>query len=144
MKSWRCCLSVVAASVLLAGCAWEGSKALVDSDETFRQRVLECPAQSSKRMPTCDVALDRLRAYGDQACAWLGARPTAIAYQREDYWNDPFHIDNIAWDFANATRDSTTVPPALERSERKIVATMAWRHLCPEFSNRYNDPPPVD
>ena len=92
-------------------------------------------------MPTCHVALDRLRAYGDQACTWLGDQPTAIDYKRDDYWNDPFNIDNVAWDFANATRDSRTVPLALERSERKVVASMAWRTLCPALGNRYNRPP---
>ena len=137
---------VAVVSMLLTGCTWQGSTAAVSDEESFRQAVLECPSLPlpGKRMPTCAVSLERLRAYGDQACTWLDSKPIAIAYNRKDYWNDPFQIDNVAWDFANATRESTTVPLALERSERTIVAAMAWRHLCPEFSNKYNDPPPVD
>ena len=143
MKSGQRWFGVMVISVLLAGCSWQQPSGVVTSDETFRQRVLDCPALPlpGKRMPTCDVALDRLRASGDQACTWLEEKPSAVDYNRYDYWNDPFDISNVGWDFANASRDSRTVPLALERSERTIVASMAWRYLCPELGDRYNLPP---
>lgn len=116
-----------------------------DGFAEFRSDVLTCPEQQplpGNRLPTCEVAPDRLLNYGQAACHWLQGQPVAVEWRGDyDYWNDPYYIETVAHTFASETINDESVPRALERPERALVASIAWRTLCPEFDDRYNTPP---
>ena len=111
----------------------------------FRSQVLDCPEVQplpGNRLPACEVALERLLNYGQQACVWLLDQPKAVEWTGGyDYWNDPYDEETIAYRFADQTVDSRSVPLALQKPERASVASAAWRTLCPELGDRYNSPP---
>ncbi len=125
-----------AGMALLSACQSSGTS----PQDAFLAEVLTCPATErlpQNRTPTCEVPPADLLSLGVEACNWLQDQPTAQAKpESQPYWKDPYDLFNVASQFARQARTTAAMP--LQDAEQSMVASFAWRNLCPDQDSGYN------